>query len=227
MSRSVLPSTGRKAARDARRAIQRRQRARDLAVVTEYRRAADPADVTPEVHDPDFRGEISRMVMRRRGSDKVGPLIRWAKARIAADPVLRSAPREEQVAYFARLMPPTLIGRHAVGHIEWALKPPRWHKQYRASQADPGAAAAAKTERQVRLIMAAGRHGTLNAELRRVLDREARARPSRDPMPRRLLLGSYDIEAFAAEASRHATLASVVAKVAAAAAATPPRQPSR
>ena len=83
ISRSVLPSTGRKGARDARRIIHKRQRTRELAGLTEYRRTADPDDETP-----DFRGkaapEITYMVRRRRASDKIGPLVRWAQATIAS-----------------------------------------------------------------------------------------------------------------------------------------------
>jgi len=49
MSRSVLPSKGRKGARDNRRIIHGRQRARELAAVTAYHRDADPESVTPDV----------------------------------------------------------------------------------------------------------------------------------------------------------------------------------
>jgi hypothetical protein len=48
ISRSVLPSTGREFARGMRRAIHKRQRARELAAVTAYRRDADPESVTPD-----------------------------------------------------------------------------------------------------------------------------------------------------------------------------------
>src|SRR5487761_1045386 len=76
ISRSVLPSTGRKGAGDTRRIIHKRQRTRELAGLTDYRRAVDPDDETP-----DFRGkaapEITQMVRRRRARDKIGPLVRW------------------------------------------------------------------------------------------------------------------------------------------------------
>jgi len=85
ISRSVLPSTGRKGARDTRRIIHKRHRTRELAGLTEYRRAVDPDDETP-----DFRGkaapEITQLVRCRRARDKIGPLVRWAQATIAADP---------------------------------------------------------------------------------------------------------------------------------------------
>jgi hypothetical protein len=156
ISRSVLPSTGRKGARDTRRIIHKSQRTRELAGLMEYRRAVDPDDETP-----DFRGkaapEITQMVRRRRARDKIGPLVRWAQATIAADPRLRSASRTEQVAYFARLMPASLIGEHAVKHIEGALE---W-RDLRATYgggtriASGRSARAVETERQVHQILAA------------------------------------------------------------------------
>jgi hypothetical protein len=121
MSRSVLPSTGRKSVRGDRRRIHKQQRSRELAALTALRRDPDPGGI-----EPDMRGKygpaISELVRQRRDRDKVGPLIRWAEAVIAADPVLRTAPRSEQVAYFVRLMPGTLMGRHAAQHIDWALE---------------------------------------------------------------------------------------------------------
>ena len=92
MSRSVLPSTGRRSARDNRRIIHKQQRARELAAVNAYRRDTDPDSVTPDIRGT-YAPDITQMVRSRRAQDKVGPLIRWAKATIAADPVLRTAPR--------------------------------------------------------------------------------------------------------------------------------------
>src|SRR5579859_4575482 len=116
MSRSVLPSTSRKAARDNCRIIHKRQRTRELAALVAYRRDTDPGSVAPDVRGT-YGSDITEMVWSRRAHDKVGPLIRWAEATIAADPVLRSAPPAEQVAYFARLMPDSTIGRHEPGEV--------------------------------------------------------------------------------------------------------------
>jgi hypothetical protein len=60
ISRSVLPSTGRKGARDTRGIIHKRQRTRELAGLTEYRRTADPDDETP-----DFRGKLDFRIFLR------------------------------------------------------------------------------------------------------------------------------------------------------------------
>lgn len=223
ISRSVLPSTGRKGARDTRRIIHKRQRTRELAGLTEYRRTADPDDETP-----DFRGkaapEITYMVRRRRARDKIGPLVRWAQATIAADPRLRSASRPEQVAYFARLMPATLIGEHAVKHIEWELEWRDRRTSYSSGTriATARSARAAATERQVHQILAAGLHGTLNLELRHAAERQVGWPPARRPMPRRPLLGAHDAEAFADEMASYRDALAVIASVAALAKRTPP-----
>jgi hypothetical protein len=124
------------------------------------------------------------MVWDRRAQDKVGPLIRWAEATIAANPVLRSAPRADQVAYFARLMPDTTIGRHAVQHIEQALD---WHeRRARCTASRPAAPGPhiAEMERQLGQILEAGLHAALNAGLRRLADTQEvrpRATPCRAP----------------------------------------------
>lgn len=213
MSRSVLPSTGRKSARDNRRIIHRQQRARELAAVTAYCRDTDPGSVTPDVHGT-YAPDITQMVWHRRAQDKVGPLIRWAEATIAADPVLRSAPRAEQVAYFARLMPDTTIGRHAVQHIEQALE---WHERrarYNASRPTAPGPHVAEMERRLRQILEAGLHATLNARLRQLAGTQE-DRPRATPMPRRLLLGSHDIEAFTKKMARWPAVRDLVATLAA------------
>jgi len=223
MSRSVLPSTGRRSARDDRRIIHGRQRARELAAVTAYRRAADPDSVTPDVRGT-YGPDITQMVWGRRARDKVGPLIRWAEATIAADPVLRSAPRAEQVAYFARLMPDTTIGRHAVQHIEQALEWRERRARQAASRSTAPGPHVADMERQLRQILEAGLHATLNAGLRRLADAQD-VRPRATPMPRRLLLGSHDIEAFTAKMARWPTVRDLVAALAAAGGRPGPGRP--
>lgn len=213
MSRSVLPSTRRKSARDDRRIIHRQQRARELAAVTAYRREANPEDVTPDIHGT-YAPDITQMVWNRRARDKIGPLVRWARATIAGDPVLRSASRAKQVAYFARLMPDTTIGRHAVQHIEQDLE---WHERrarYNASRPSAPGPHVAGMERQLHQILETGLHATLNAGLRRLADAQE-VRPRAGAMPRRLLLGSHDVEAFAAKMARWPAVRDLVAALAA------------
>ena len=212
MGRSVLPSTGRRSARDNRRMAHKRQRAIELAAVIAYRRDADPESVTPDVRGT-YGSDISAMVWSRRGRDKVGPLIRWAQATIAADPVLRSAPRADQVAYFARLMPDNTVGRHAVQHIEQALEWREYRAQLSSSRPSAGAPDVAEMERQLRQILEAGLHATLNIALRRLADTQE-VRPRATPMPRRLLLGSHDIKDFTTTMSRWPAVRDLVAALA-------------
>jgi hypothetical protein len=223
MSRSVLPSTGRKSVRDDRRIVHKQQRARELAAVTAYRRDTDPDSVMPDVHSR-YGSAIQQLVCGRRARDKVGPLIRWAEATIAADPVLRAAPRAEQVAYFARLMPDTLIGRHAVQHIEWALE---WHgrrARYQASRPTAPGPHAAEFESQLRQILESGLHADLNAGLRQLADwQDGRHRDT--VMPHRPLLGSHDIEAFTTKMARWPAVRDLVAALATTGVA--PEDPSR
>ena len=213
MSRSVLPSTRRKTARDDRRMIHKQQRTRELAAVTAYRRATDPDGVTPDLRGT-YTRDITNMVWDRRNKDKLGPLIRWAEATIAAEPVLRSAPRAEQVANFARLMPDTTTGRHAVQHIESALS---WRehcaRDNASSPAGPGPYIT-EMERQLGLIIEAGLHAALNTGLRRLADTQ-QVRPPAPLMPRRLLLGSHDIEPFTTTMARWPAVRDLVAALAA------------
>jgi hypothetical protein len=69
-------------------------------------------------------------------------------------------------------------------------------------------------ERQLRQILETGLHATLNAGLRRLADTQE-VRPRTTPMPRRLLLGSHDIEAFATEMARWPAVRDLVATTAA------------
>jgi hypothetical protein len=213
ISRSVLPSKGRRSTRDNRRLIHKRQRARELAAVIAYRRDVDPDSVTPDVRGT-YVPDITAMVWDRRVKDKVGPLIRWAKATIAADPVLSSAPRAEQVAYFARLMPDTTVGRHAVQHIEQALEWGDRLARYNVSRPAAPGPHALRMEIQLRQILEAGLHAALNAGLRQLADRQE-VRPRETPMPRRLLLGSHDIEAFTTQMASWPKVRDLVAALAA------------
>jgi hypothetical protein len=216
MGRSVLPSKGRKGARDDRRLIHKRQRTRERVAMTEYRGAADRDSVAVDLRGAVGR-EITEMVWHRRYLDKVGPLTRWATATVEADPELRAAAVEEQVAYFRRLMPDTTIGRHAVSHIESAL-------EWRARRSPVGTSAGmapgrspeiAEIERLVRQVLADGLHGTLNAHLRRLAAGQTKWDRVTGPVPHRMLLGDHDVEAFVAETGRWPAVREVIAAVAA------------
>jgi hypothetical protein len=213
ISRSVLPSTSRKSARDNRRIIHKRLRARELTAVAAYRKDTDPGGVTPDVRGT-YGPDITQMVWERRSRDKVGSLIRWARATIAADPLLRAASKADQVAYFAQMMPDTTIGRHAVQHIEQALEWDERRARYTTSRPAAPSPHVTDMERQLRQILEAGLHAALNARLRQLADTKE-DRPRATPVPRRMLLGSHDIGAFATTMARWPTARDLVAAVAA------------
>jgi hypothetical protein len=221
MGRSVLPSTWSEGARWTRRQINKRRRARARIALADCRLSGEQGAMTPDFNDT-YRAEIAQLVRDRRLMDKEHPLTRWALATIAADPVLAQASREEQVAHFARLLPPTLIGRHAVSHIAMGLE---WHdrdactysccRSRRDAARRDSAARVPETERLVREILAAGLHGTLNANLRAAAGRQAGGENGGEALPRRLLLGAHDAAPFAREMAAFPEARAVIATVAA------------
>lgn len=223
MQRSVLPSTRRKAAREERRSIHKRARARERDTLTEARKTLDSADVDP---DPDFREGRRKaathwMVLDRRAADKIGPLTHWAIRTVEADTFLRNAALHEQVAHFESLLPTDLIGQHAVFHIalalEWEFHP---DARRRFGGPPPGLS---REERRAQAVADAyriievGRHRELNVALRRAY---AAGPPPRrfgspvSPPPVRLLRGLHDVDDFASEVSRVPWVCGVVARVA-------------
>jgi hypothetical protein len=93
------------------------------------------------------------------------------------------------------MLPDTLIGRHAVLHIEWALEWQERRARYNESRSAGPGADTAEMERDLRRILETGLHAILNAGLRWLADREE-VRLRGAPRPRRLLMGNHDIEAF-------------------------------
>lgn len=222
MQRSVLPSSRRKAARFERRAIHRRARARQRDVLAQYRKDNDAAE--PDFREGRGKAATKWMVLDRRSADKIGPLTRWAVRTIEQHPVLSDAALADQVAYFAAKLPSDVIGRHAVFHIEFALRW-RFHPESARRYWRP-APGATRQERHkqvaadARLILQTGRHRELNIALRRSHATGVHAgvrrwrTPEYVPLPVRLLAGMHDIDAFAEEISRYPWLCDAVAHVA-------------
>lgn len=120
MARSVLPSKRRSAAREDRRILHRTARSRVRTAIKSMIDFDD--DLQLEIVDRKRAVATTDLVWSRRYADKVEPLLRWAEAIIAADPKLRTASVDEQVAHFARVLPDNLPGRHALDHIRWQLE---------------------------------------------------------------------------------------------------------
>lgn len=173
MIESVLPSTARKMAREMRTSMHRRHRRR-VNVALQVG-ADDPLGT-------DVRPDLSELVYARRAADKAGSLERWALALVDRDSALRDACIDDQVDHFRRLLPDTKIGRHALSHIDLAL---RWRvrEPWQGRDRPPFV-----TAEQVRAAYERGLHDELNRQLKQW--HEA-------PRP---LRGLDDIEAFAAAA---------------------------
>ncbi len=120
MARSTLPSTSRKAARDdlatAKRSSRRtlRQNLRALNQGFASAEAVDEAylDSRDDYNEyPDL--EIQRVMWSRRDREKLGPALRWAPHQVAH---LR---RLDRLSHMYTIMPDTMAGRHAVGHMDY------------------------------------------------------------------------------------------------------------
>lgn len=222
MARSVLPSTARKTARLTRASIHGRERARLRSALHELRAVGDPIDF-----DGDLtwiaRRDIEEMVDDRRGADKVGPLLTWAERLVERDPALAAASPEDREVYFRKILPPGLIGNHAISHLRWVLDDRRRTSNRLRGN---GANTLSSDVDLVAEIVAAGRHGGLNRRIRstiapvvvtrvrlpaeRVID-DAHPAPGllvparwveeRRRRHVRFLGGAHDIEAFVKDAS--------------------------
>ena len=222
MARSVLPSTARKSARHAGASIHGRERARLRSELHALRVAGDADDFEGDLTWT-ARRDIEEMVDDRRGADKVGPLLAWAERLVERDPALGAATPEDREVYFRKILPPGLIGNHAISHLRWVLDDRRraWSSSRRDQASAPNPDAALVAE-----IIAAGRHGDLNRRIRstvspvvvrrvrvpaeRVID-EAHPAPGvlvparwieeRRRRPVRFLAGAHDVDAFVKDAS--------------------------
>jgi hypothetical protein len=228
MQRSVLPSTGRKAARDERCRIHQSARTRERGALRALDGAGDPDDFDPDFREGRRKSRTKSMVLDRQAGDKLGPLTRWAVRIVQANHELRDAALHEQVAYFQTRLPGDLIGQHAASHIEFALRwefhRDIWRRGWRRPPSPSRDERRAQVAHDAAPILEGGRHRELNAALRRAFEigaagastgrRFRRWDPAAEPPASRLLLGLHDVDAFAAEISRHPWLCEVVAGVA-------------
>jgi hypothetical protein len=112
MARSLLPSTGRKAAREARASVSRSHRHVRRGRMARLMRAPEAADDDADLRDDSHR-EMRYVVDRRRDKDKVNPFRRWARA-VTAD-----LPRDQRLEHVRGLLPRGVIGEHALSHLSW------------------------------------------------------------------------------------------------------------
>jgi hypothetical protein len=203
MQRSVLPSDARRLARTSLAGVRRHGRRAAAAHLVTYRGAADrviawalddPADLAAWP-----RHRIRDEVFGRRDHDKVAPLIRWARART------RALPHAERLDALSPLFPPTVIGRHALSHLERCpdlhnpAEPRSWW-ELRLEDARRRPEPRSILARLVRTALADGRHGDINRWLKaQVPIGEART-----------LAGSHEVDAFV-EALEHERVVGLVA----------------
>lgn len=122
MARSVLPSNARKGARKDRAVIHGRERAHERQILHDLRRGVDPDGYGDLGVSDRHRRDVTEMVWDRRAADKVGPLLRWAGRTVERDPKLAAASAQGREAHFRALLPPGLIGDHAVTHLRRVLE---------------------------------------------------------------------------------------------------------
>lgn len=222
MAESVLPSTRRRAAREDRRAIHQRHRAQTTAALDQFRLGGDPIDIEANLRGTPSR-EIRDFIWDRRSADKVGPLIRWAIRRVERDPRLRDADVATQLAAFRAVFPNNLIGRHAIDHIKWALQWRADRISRRAAPADRSVDLHLTLRARVQMILETGRHGDLNAGIRRLAAAELQRsdaaagrgdtlwhRPPPAAAPYRLLRGAHDIDAFVADVAHASAVVDLI-----------------
>lgn len=198
MARSVLAST--RSIKKDRRRIHHAERSRvkrALHDVVRHQLEDEGIDVEPV--NPLMRMQLAYVVERRRTHDKASPLGRWARRRLAARPELADAPIDDQLRYFATILPAGLVGQHALSHVEFSITGPYRFQptqaQRRELEAEIGAAA--------RFALDDGRHAELNAHLRRVVTVGSwrLGLAAQTEFSPRQLGGYHDLEAFARDAA--------------------------
>jgi hypothetical protein len=155
MARSTLPSTSRKGARDDLRNVKQHSRAcvrqnlrvlnRGFALAEDVEGAYDESSFDWNQY-PDT--EIRYIMYDRRDREKLGPALRWAPSQVEH---LRI---EDRLSYMYTIMPDTVAGRHAVGHIgdleEFEIEDRNYFGYYYSKKARAERYAAMVAEREVR-----------------------------------------------------------------------------
>ncbi|RKG91747.1 hypothetical protein [Corallococcus terminator] len=205
MARSLLPSTGRKEARESRASVHRAARHESRRELATWLRAGDLDADVPDCAP--WRGpEIRQVKCSRREGDKVNPFIRWATART------RELPREERLDHVRALLPPGIIGEHALEHLEQApafedpLQAARRERRRQLYARKPGGDWMDRGEQAQllrALLLKPYGHATFNEFLRARYDattardlRASRDRQRATLPPHRPLLGMDDVMPF-------------------------------
>ncbi len=191
MARSILPSTSRHATR-TRPMIHRAERQRSKAAVRAMLR--DPELWDGGLDEPDRRQrEISVMVRDRRSRDKLNHFEKWAVERT------REMPVKLRLGHLAGLLPPGVIGEHALSHLEnrrELVSEEQYRLRYAASRYRPKRAFLDRGEAAQRLrtlLELPDGQKSLNRALKDFVEYE---RSQRREVPLRVLLGAHDVLPF-------------------------------
>lgn len=174
MARSVLPSTARKSARANKANYNRRHRRYVRDVLHDWKSYEHADDFERPVWGPfnnpmvgwDNMGEVVQM---RRNHDKL-TVCHWAQRLCATLPELIEADLDDRIAFFRKVMPDNLIGRHAVGHIRYSVDPENPYRHYKEQEAarklDRAKLVAKVVEACEVIVEARGAHKALNLALK-------------------------------------------------------------
>ena len=203
MARSILPST-KKGGQEDRRRVHKRARTAERALMG-CAWEDDEADLDFDTVEHTRSHDTRNMVEERRYKDKVGPFSRWAVR------VTENLPQEDRLSYLRSLVPDTLIGEHAVSHVEWqdhfmppAEKAIREERFANNAHYYPAAREKAEREELTLLVRAWLNKPEGHARLNRAMKKAHRTtyhhykdgRRAVGPTSPRTLQGVHDVEAF-------------------------------
>src|SRR5688572_9565054 len=112
MMRSILPSTARKGTRDDKRILHKKNRA-EIREILETCDDWDDAAMLDHCWTPRFMPGWDTIVYDRRASDKLHHFERWAEK------ITSQLPADERMDYMRSIVPPTVIGEHALSHLRF------------------------------------------------------------------------------------------------------------
>lgn len=119
IARSVLPSTHRKGARTDLRNVKQSNRTMVKHQLGLLNKGLTSSDVIDNFEEASFDfgyypdAKINDIKWERRNGDKLGALLRWAPAQVS------NIRLRDRTSYMYSIMPDTVIGRHAVGHVDY------------------------------------------------------------------------------------------------------------
>lgn len=232
MSRSLLPCSKRKSARDNKKRVAKKLRRKIKQKLSQIRAEDDYYD---NHLDFDFYDDASiergDMMWERRGRDKVGPFMNWAEAKA------KHIPDGEKYHYIKSILPGSsfIIQDHAMSHLEWVKgfernPAERWYWYSGRRRVNSKKISIGELKRHLYDIICDGRgHRALNTLLKRfhntvtwsytyeVYDEEkervvTNRGEHRFKSKARTLLGIHDIDTFIADLDKSASARPVYRK---------------